>query len=624
MRLCRFLILTVTFSFCGLTLAQAGQQRPTPIKDAYLKAEYMIPMRDGVKLYTAVYVPKDDSGKHPIMLTRTPYSAGPYGPDNFKSGFGGSQKFVSNNYIFAFQDVRGKYMSEGDFVNVRPMISKLNPNAKIDESTDTYDTIEYLIKNVQGNNGRVGIWGISYPGFYAGASVVNSHPALKAVSPQAPVSNWWIGDDFHHNGAFFMMDAFNFLGNFGQPRPEPTATPKRGPAHDKKGDAYQFFLDLGPLSNANDLYFKNEVAFWNELFVHPNYDDYWKARALPDHVTGVKCAVMTTGGWYDAEDLWGALYLYRGIEQKNPNATNTIVMGPWFHGGWHRSNGSSFGGVNFGIRTSDWYMEEVEFPFFDSHLRGDGSYRNPEAIMFVGGRNQWAKFDVWPPKDAKATTFFFHGNRRISTSKPSEVGPAFDEYTNDPANPTPYIAEKTASRTREYMIDDQVFAEKRADVLTYRTETLLEDWVLAGPVNVDLYVQTTGTDADFVVKVIDEAPGGSQRLVRAEIMRSKFRDDPTHPKPLKANSVERVRYTMPDLLYGFQRGHRLMIQVQSNWFPLADRNPNQFLDIYRAKANDYIKAQIQIHRSAQYPSSVSIGRIGKYDVIDTSRYAAGE
>ncbi len=621
---CRWLFSSVLLAaLSGLCFAQTDPQRPNSIKEKYQKYEYMIPMRDGVKLYTAVYVPKDNSEKHPIMLTRTPYSCRPYGADQYRDSFGGSSRFVSSNYIFAYQDVRGKYLSEGEFVNVRPQISILNPKAKIDESTDTYDTVEYLIKNVPSNNQRVGVWGISYPGFYAGAATINTHPAVKAVSPQAPVSNWWIGDDFHHNGVFFLMDAFNFLGGFGQPRPQPTTTPKPGPQIDKKGDAYQFFLDLGPISNANALYFKNEVAFWNEILEHPNYDEYWQARALPDHATGVRCAVMTTGGWYDAEDLWGALNLYQGIEKRNPRTTNTIVMGPWFHGGWHRADGSSFGGVPFGFRTSDFYQEEIEFPFFDSHLRGDGSYKNPEAVMFLCGKNQFVKFPAWPPKEAKPTGFFLDEGKTISLTRPKNTKNAYDEYTNDPANPTPYIAEKTAGRTREYMIDDQAFAEKRADVVTYRTAELTEDWILAGPVKADLFVETTGSDADFVVKIIDEVPGVSQRLVRAEIMRAKFRDDPSMPTPLKPNSVERVRFTLPDLLYSFQKGHRLMIQIQSNWFPLADRNPNQFLDIYKARASDYIKARIRIHHSVKYPSSITIGRIDKVDVMDTSKYAVG-
>lgn len=619
MRIPRILTLSLAVAMCGSALAQDANS----IKSNYKKYEYMIPMRDGVKLYTAVYVPNDTSEKHPMMMTRSPYSSAPYGPDAYREGFGGSSKFVTNHYIFVLQDVRGKYLSEGEFENVRPQISIFNMTAKTDESTDTYDTAEYLVKNVPNNNGRIGVWGISYPGFYAGTATINTHPAIKAVSPQAPVSNWWIGDDFHHNGAFFLMDAFNFLGGFGQPRPVPTTSPKPGPAVDKKGDAYQFFLDLGPISNANDLYFKNQVSFWNDILEHPNYDDFWKARALPDHAKGVKCAVMTVGGWYDAEDLWGALNLYQGIEKKNANVQNTLVMGPWFHGGWHRADGSSFGGVPFGFRTSDWFQEEVEFPFFDSHLRGDGSYKNPEAIMFLGGRNQFVKFPAWPPKAAKATVFYMQDGKSISVNKPTNTKNSYDEYINDPANPTPYIAEKTAGRTREYMIDDQAFAEKRSDVVTYRSNVLAEDWILAGPVKADLFIETTGSDADFVVKVIDEVPGTSQRLVRAEIMRSKFRDDPTNPRPLKPNAVERVRFTLPDVLYTFQKGHRLMIQVQSNWFPLADRNPNQFLDIYKARAGDYIKARIRIHHSAKYPSSVSFGRIDTVDVMDTSKYVVG-
>jgi len=355
---------------CALILLALAAAVPAQItKETYEKIEAMIPMRDGVKLYTAIYVPKDRSSRRPILMERTPYSAGPYGPEAFRSARG-SQKFTDNRYIFVWQDVRGRYLSQGEFADVRPT---LKPGQKgIDESTDTWDTIEWLVTHVPGNNGRVGMWGISYPGFYAAAGAIDSHPSLKAVSPQAPVSDWFIGDDFHHHGAFFLQDAFSFMSGFGQPRPEPTRTPRRGPAWDIGGNAYQWFLEMGPLSSFNEKILRGEVKFWNQMMEHGTYDAFWQDRSLPRHMTGVKCAVMTVGGWFDAEDLWGALHIYKYTEKQNPGIANRLVMGPWDHGGWSRGNGRMFGGIPWEQDTSVFFREELEWPFFDAYLRGNG------------------------------------------------------------------------------------------------------------------------------------------------------------------------------------------------------------------------------------------------------------
>ncbi len=573
--------------------------------DNYTKQLIMIPMRDGVKLATVVYVPKDTSEKHPILMERTPYGAGPY-DTGFRNPYG-SRKFSDNHYIFAYQDVRGKGRSEGEFENIRPIRTKYNGPKDTDESTDTYDMVEYLVKNIPNNNGRVGVRGISYPGFYAGAAAINTHPALKAASPQAPVSNWWIGDDFHHNGVLFLMDGFNFLSGFGRP-PNPTV---QMPSIDRGSDAYQFFLDLGPLANANDKYLKNQIAFWNDMAAHESYDDFWRARALTDHAKNVHCAVMTVGGWFDAEDLWGALNLYKHIEKQNKGIHNTLVMGPWPHGGWAGRPGDKFGDIPFGMPASTYYQENIEWPFFDAYLRGDGNPSTQEAQVFETGANQWHTFDKWPPKGTKEQSFYLSAGKTISTK---QAGSGQDEYVSDPANPVPYVGKTGRNRNSTYMDGDQRFAEKRADVLTFKTEPMTEDLTIVGPVWADLFVTSTSTDADFVVKVIDVFPddasdnlGGYEMLVRGEIMRAKFRNNPTKPSPLTPGKIEKVSYALPDVFHTFKKGHRMMVQVQSSWFPLGDRNPQKFMDIWKAKAEDFTKATIQLHHSSKSASRIRVG-----------------
>lgn len=601
----------------SVQLVHAQQTGPS-IRDTYRKYEYMIPMRDGAKLYTAVYVPKNSgSTRSPILLERTPYSAGPYGPDAYKGGFRGSAKMRENKYIFAYQDVRGRYMSEGEFVNVRPQLAKKGGPKDIDESTDTYDTIDYLVKNVPGNNGNVGLWGISYPGFYAAAGAINSHPALKAASPQAPVSDWFIGDDMHHHGVFFLQDCLMFFSRFGQPRPAPSPTgTERGPTIDLGGDAYKFFLELGALKNVNPKILNNRVAFWNECMEHPNYDDFWQARSLPNKMTGINCAVMTVGGFFDAEDCWGALAIYKHTEKQNRGIENTLVMGPWYHGMWASGSGQRFGDQDFGTNTSRFYQDEVEFPWFDYHLRGGTDPELPEIIVFETGSNRWQKYGQWPPSGSRVRPIYFEAGKALTFAKPeTELSSARDSYVSDPASPVPYQGGTLTRRTREYMIDDQRFASTRPDVLTYSTPVLDKDLRIAGPITADLFVQCSNTDLDMVVKVIDVFPdntpargekqmAGYQMLVRADIFRSRFRNSYTLPIAMDPKKVARVTFALPDSMHTFKKGHRLMIQVQSSWFPLADRNPQQFVDIYKADDSDFIKATVSLLRTAKYPSSV--------------------
>ncbi len=585
-----------------------GQTAP-PFKERYNKIEYLVPMRDGVKLYTAAYAPKSMPGKHPIILERTPYGAGPYGPEAYR-GTHGSKHFQDNGYIFAWQDVRGRGRSEGVFVNDRPQIIHSLKPGDIDESTDTYDTIDYLVKNVPDSNGRVGLWGISYPGFYAGVGAINSHPALRAASPQAPVSGWFLGDDFHHNGAFFLMDAVGFA-RFGES--QDVSRNFTFPAMSTGADKFKWYLENGNPAQLTENYFKGTDGLWRDLMEHGVYDEYWQSRDLPHNMRNVRCAVMTVGGWFDAEDCWGALHVYKATEAQNKGVYNTLVMGPWFHGMWAGTGGNRFGDMDWGQPTSTYYQEKIEFPFFDSFLRGDGRLKQIEAQVFETGTNQWRAFPAWPPRGTKETAFYFQPGKGIATTPPPSTGDP-DSYESDPANPVPYQGGQVRNRTREYMIDDQRFASNRPDVLTYQTSPLTTDLTIAGPITSDLYFTSTGTDADFVVKVIDvypdDAPGklaSYQMLLRAEIFRSKFRDSYANPRPLAPGKVERLTYEMPDVLHTFKKGHRLMVQVQSSWFPLVDRNPQQFLDIYAAKPGDYKKATIQILHSSSNPSLIKVG-----------------
>ena len=586
--------------------AVAFSQTPSPIRERYSKLEISIPMRDGIKLYTSIYLPKSP-GKHPILLERTPYSAGPYGKDVYRNGFRGSKKMMEAGYIFAYQDVRGLGKSGGDFINDRPLlINPLKPD-DIDESTDTYDTVDYLVKNIPESNGRVGLWGISYPGFYAGIGAVNSHPALKAASPQAPVSDWFIGDDFHHNGALFLMDAVSFA-KFGQSRDVQNVSKPL----DAGGAPYDFYLKHGSLSELTETYFKETDGLWKFIMDHGTYDEYWQSRSLPSHMKGVACAVMTVGGWFDAEDCWGALNTYQGVEANNPKTQNTLVMGPWYHGMWASGQGQTFGDQNFGSNTSAYFQDEIEFPFFDNYLRGDGRLKRPEAQMFQTGSNRWRSFSKWPPKEAKELTLNLHSGNvaDFSPSADNEVSP-FDEYVSDPANPVPYQGGVIKRRTREYMLDDQRFASQRKDVLTFQTEPLQKDLNLVGSVTADISLESTSTDADLIVKVVDvfpsDAPGklaDYQMLVRAEVMRTKFRKSWSNPSPLEPGQIAEVKYSLPDICHTLLKGHRLMIQIQSSWFPLVDRNPQQFMNIYHAKPDDFQKATIRIHHSKEYPSSI--------------------
>src|SRR5215468_6090441 len=600
---------------------------PFSIKDGYEKSEHRIPMRDGVKLYTVVYAPKDASRKYPFLMTRTPYSAGPYGEDAYPPSLGPSAAFMEEGYIFIYQDVRGTFMSEGEFEDVRPHIPNKKSPKDIDESSDTYDTIEWLVKNIPNNNGRAGVWGISYPGFYSATALMDAHPALKAASPQAPIADWFVGDDDHHNGAFFLFDCFDFNMFFGMPRPEPTADQFKS-FELGTPEAYKFFLELGPVANAQKNYFKGKNKYWNDVTTHGTYDQFWQERNILPHLKKITPAVLVVGGWFDAEDLYGPLNIYETIKKNNPGAKNNLVMGPWSHGQWARGNGESLGAVHFDSNTSAWYRENVELPFFNFHLKDKGELKLPEATVFRTGENEWKSFEQWPPKDLQSRSLYFHEHGKLSFDPPKASGESFDEYVSDPAKPVPYTNATTDSRGTGYMIEDQRFAARRHDVLTYETAALSDALTLAGPGAADLFVSSTGTDADFIVKLIDvfpdkelnnSSPGvnsrsaqkthmsGFQMLVRAEVMRGKFRNSLSKPEPFEPGKPDEVKIALNDVLHTFKSGHKIMVQVQSSWFPLVDRNPQKFVDIYHATEADFQKATHRVYHSAQMSSHLKVG-----------------
>ncbi len=613
---------------CGavaLPLAVARTSHKDEIRERYRKYEYRIPMRDGVRLFTSVYVPKDAGAKrrYPILLTRTPYGVAPYGRDEYRAELGPSDAARREGFIFAYQDVRGRFMSEGDFEDVRPYRPQKGPR-EIDESSDAFDTIDWLVKQVDGNNGRVGVWGISYPGFYAAMAAIDAHPALVAVSPQAPIADWFVGDDFHHNGAFFLPHTFNFYAVFGRPRREPTT--QWGPAFDHgTADGYEFFLDAGAMPSYDHKYLKGESAFWKEVMAHESYDAFWQERNTRPHLTGIRPAMLTVGGWFDAEDLFGALETYKAIEGQNPGIANRLVMGPWVHGGWARSSGEAIGPVRFGQATSPFFQEEIELPFFRAYLKQGQEPPLPEAYVFETGRNEWHELDAWPPKEAQALTLYLGARGRLTREAPLESGEAYDEYVSDPARPVPYVDDITIGMEREYMTADQRFAARRPDVLVYETEPLQEEVRAAGPLRASLSVSTSGTDSDFVVKLIDVYPdtyppspeersagavysklGGYQQLVRGEPFRGKFRRSFEHPEPFVPGKVETVAFEMPDVFHAFARGHRIMVQVQSTWFPLVNRNPQTFVDVNQAGAEAYRKATERVFHSRSAPSLVRL------------------
>ena len=607
------LLLLIIIS-CGSIIAKAQNADSSWFASNYTKKEMYISMRDGVKLFTSFYIPNDQSEKHPFLLTRTPYSCAPYGEDKYSSVWNSYKiAYLKENYIIVTQDVRGRYMSEGIFEDVRPF-NKNKKGKEIDEASDTYDAVDWMIKNITNNNGNVGVMGTSYPGFYSTEAALSGHPAVKAVSPQAPVTDWFIGDDFHHNGAFFQMDAFSFYPTFGKPHPVPTQNYGSGFSTPVK-DGYEFYLRTGSLKNMSKM-IGDSIKFWHEMMEHPNYDSWWQARNARVGMYNVKPAMLWVGGLFDAEDCWGAWNSYKATEKQSPQTNNKIVMGPWYHGQWSRE-GSYLGNVQFESNTSDYFQKNIEVPFFQYHLKAKGSVEEiAEANIFFTGENQWRKLNAWPASGVTNQKLFIDKNEKLNFAVAANVNPAFYEYVSDPAKPVPYTEDVHNRRTREYMTDDQRFAARRTDVLTFKMDELKEDLTLAGPVMANILTSISTTDADFVVKLIDVFPddfvyktgskgnnenysmGGYQMLVRGEIMRGKYRNSFSIPAAFVPSQRTMVKFELPDVAHTFKKGHRLMIQVQSSWFPLADRNPQQFLNIYKADESDFIKSIIKIYNGS--------------------------
>jgi putative CocE/NonD family hydrolase len=581
----------------------------------YTKVEKYITMRDGTKLFTRIFIPKNANEKHPILLSRTPYSCAPYGAGKFHKDQWPYywRNYMRENYIVVTQDVRGKWMSEGEFVDVRPYIRDKKSAHDVDESSDAYDTIDWLVKNIPANNGKVGVVGSSYPGLYAAMAAVDRHPAVKAVSPQAPVTDWFIGDDFHHNGAFFLMDAFDFFSSFGKARPRPTTMSSGGYSFPDQR-LYDFYLNAGTLAKISGL-LGDSIRFWKEMFLHPDYDAWWQARDSRRSMNDINIPILVVGGLFDAEDCFGAWNLYKAIEKQNPLSNNKIVMGPWAHDQWKSKEATSLGDIDFGSNTSAWFQQNIEIPFFNHYLKDNKpSPAIAEATVFFSGDNQWRRFEKWPPLKVETSLIYLHEKKSLSWRVPNEKQ-SFSEYTSDPSNPVPWMDGDIKQPVKVYMTADQRFAAVRKDVLIFETDILDQDIVLAGPVVADLKVSINTTDADFVVKLIDIFPGtheknepgqksGYQMLIRGEIMRGRYRNSFEHPVAFMPGQIETVKFELPDVAHVFKKGHRLAIQVQSSWFPLADRNPQKFINIYQARDADFQKAQIRIYHDATNSSNI--------------------
>lgn len=632
-------LLHLIFAVFACWLVGAAYAQDSLVRQLYDKREVYITMRDGIRLFTSIYVPKDKSKKPPILMMRTPYSCRPYGADRYRGSLGPEPEFVREGYVFVYQDVRGRYMSEGDFAWMRPFRPD-KPVGSSDETTDTYDTIEWLLKNISHHNGKVGVYGTSYPGHYAAQCLIDPHPALAAVSPQAPMADNWLGDDMHHNGAFFLPHAMNFIAGFGKKREGPTQD--YGPRVFSHGtpDGYRFFLEMGALRNAQTKFNMDQIDIWKEWMQRGDYDHYWQAQNVPQHMGKVgDIPVLIVGGWWDAEDLYGPLAIFSAIQKRNVRNRTCIVMGPWYHGSWNGGPGDGLHDIVWTTKTGEDFRNTIQRPFFRYYLWGeDEEPLLPKAKMFDVGADTWRSFSEWPP-NSRFVKFFLHARRPYNIlsllgQEPQAIV-GYDQFENDPWRPVPASNTISTGMPRSYLIEDQRFVWSRPDVLSYETAPLEESITLAGPINVTLYVATTGTDADFIVKLIDVFPnnyqnnsprgaaipmGGYQMLVRGEPMRAKYRKSWSHPEPLIASNfsanpssvnVEVLNFTMPDILHTFKKGHKLMVQVQSSWFPVVDRNPNKFCDIYSAKDEDFEKSTHRVYSGGHFSSNISVGVISK-------------
>ena len=609
----------LSFLLLFISVILFAQENPANyVAENYTKKEVHIKMRDGAELFTAIYSPKDISKKYPIIMQRTPYSSGPYGEGQMKRSISPSETMMKEGYIVVYQDVRGRFMSDGLYDNMRAFIPNKKGKMSVDEASDTYDTIDWLVKNVANNNGNVGTWGISYPGFYATYSMLSNHPALKAVSPQACIADFFF-DDFHHNGAY-LLSYWKVTPLFGPQKKERTTKDWYKFPTVGTNDDYQFFLNAGPLSNL-DQYFEKDNEFWQQLKDHSSYDDFWQKRGILQHLNNIKPAVMTVGGWFDAEDLYGPLNTYSTIEKSSKNY-NTLVMGPWSHGDWARNSAKQvIGNINFGDSISGFYQKNIEANFFRHFLKNNGKGENklPEAYVFDSGAKEWKTFDAWPPKNTVKQDFFLQENQLTTMAKRNI---AFEEFVSDPKKPVPYSEDvkQQGLTPRKYMTDDQRFAARRPDVIVFETEVLQENTTFAGQILAKLQVSTTGTDADWIVKVIDVFPNDEPEtkeiapylkmsnyhmMVRSEVMRGRFRNSFSKPEPFVANEKTAVNIKLQDVFHTFKKGHKIQIQVQSTWFPLIDLNPQTFVEnIFYAKPEDFQKQTHRIYNDSKIEFTV--------------------
>jgi putative CocE/NonD family hydrolase len=591
-----------------LTLALATPRRvhaQAAAAPEYVFSEAMIPSRDGVRLHTVIFTPKGHTDALPFMFIRTPYGA----PGSDFPLARAYSDLAAERYIFVMQDIRGRYKSEGQFVMQRPPRIVDGPGPRVDESTDAYDSIDWLLKNVPANNGKVGMMGVSYPGWLAAMAMLDPHPALAAVSPQASPADMWIGDDFHHNGAFRLSYGFEYAAMM------ETSKENENFAFDRY-DTYDWYLKLGSLANVNAKYLKGKIPTWNDFVAHPNYDSFWQRQAMQSYLTRVTVPTLNVGGWWDQEDFYGPVHIYRTLEKKDANANNFLVVGPWNHGGW-RGAGRSLGKIDFGAATGDEYRAKIEAPFFARYLKGKGAYKPAEATVFESGSNTWRTFGAWPPREAVTKSLYFRADGVLALEPPRVAGN--DAFVSDPAHPVPYRnrpIEPTyfpkGSGWAPWLTEDQRFVKDRPDVLSWSTEPLTEDLVIAGDITARLHVSTTGSDADWIVKLIDVYPedyapnsklGGFELMVANDVMRARFRESLEKPKAMVPNQVTPVSVDLHTQSYRFRKGHRVMVQVQSTWFPIIDRNPQVFVpNIFEARDGDF---RAQTHRVWRTPTQAS-------------------
>jgi len=610
-------IYAVVALLCIGAFGAIGQIAAQPTLSALFdKREVMIAMRDGVKLHTEIYTPRDAKQALPIFLERTPYGISAidkgYSPKLYNY-----EHMFADGYVFVFQDIRGRYGSEGQFVMNRPLHYEKDQKG-VDESTDTYDTVEWLIKNVPNNNGRVGTAGISYGGFLAAMALVNPHPALKAVSEQACMGDTWLGDDFFHNGAFRLSYGYEYAT-------EMESSKERFHLSFDRDDLYDWYLGVGPLSNINKKYLHGKIPSWNSFVEHPAYDEFWKHKALAHALHQAKVPNLNVAGWWDQEDFYGPMALYADLEKNDAAHLNFLVVGPWNHGGWAHGAGNWLGQIPFNSDTGKYFREQVEAPWFAFYLHGKGTLPLKEALLFQTGSDTWTRFDSWPPIDAQKRSLYFGAQGKLSFDAPkTDATQAFDSYVSDPANPVPYRnrpVDETyptdhAGRWYTWLVEDQRFVEKRQDVLTWKTDALAEDVTLTGQVAAKLFAATTGSDADWIVKLIDVYPekidaepdlADFELMIADEIFRGRYRNSYEKPEAITPGEITPFTIDLHTANHVFKKGHRVMVQVQSTWFPLYDRNPQKFVpNIFEAGESDYQKATEKIYRSAKYPSRVEI------------------